>query len=1494
MGFDFTEVDLSLFDPHLGTTTTIRRGSTRALTPAQLGIYYDCVASDNQGSYVEQPNWYIDGELNLRELERAWELTSEARDNLRLSLELDQNSQELRQAVTNEVKPDIRRLDWSDSDAGTIEDRLLELLAADRRESFDLGKSPLWRLHVVRLAPNRHWLCWTIHHLISDGWSGTLVLADVFRTYGALTTGSTVSAARAQFRSYLDLLSRHGPEQTAAYWARRFSGFSAGNESISIPSAQRTPIRVDREIGSRAFAALQDFCRQHRLTVASLSTSVWSALRGAESGVLDVLVGTASAGRPPSLAGVEQISGLFMTVLPTRSTIQTSRPLVEWLADQQRMQASDRDHSQTAHLAVDGLSRPLRPASLLSFQNYPDAASFARVIEDATSGKLKVRDAILYYSYTRYPLDVTILPSDGALRLSIHASRESLTPAQAEHTADEFVHALLNVGMTRTVSDLFVGSTAIVPRRSSSFPRAAALSENIVTLFKEQLARTPDAEALRDPNGALTFKELDDSSTIVAAALRTAGVTNESAVGLDLPRGNALVLAMLAVWRAGGAFFAIDATQPRQRLRSQLSRARVEVMLTLDPDNWANEDVIALTLDSTSSKSEHVDANLTSANLAYITATSGTTGEPRLVLNQHGGLADHVRGQLTDIYPDSSIRRVAVVGSAPTSFDAFLDNILPAIGLGHLAVLNDGDKPWDPSALTDLIGAKENYVLDITPSQLGVFLSVNPALLDDVSLSGLVFGGERPSVELWSKLRASRQRASAFSIYGATECAIGSTVSVPAESEEITIGEPSEGTRILLLNDDLQAQSDGATGQIVIAGDGVGRGYAGAPRDTALAFLPDPWSPVPGARMYATGDLGQRTPSGIEFRGRQDSQVKIRGIRVDLTEIEHAFERQHGVKRAFALLTGSDRQTLGCLVQTETAQGLESVSAGVAQELPANMLPTQLAFCREMPLTRAGKIDAEVARLFLQNTNFGALPVEPLSPPQQKMCEIWADVLAVDSVGLDDDFFSLGGHSLSAIALSARVARTLRESQNVVREILRLRTPRLLCEELDGHWDYQSGFDRLIAVDRSQPIEMPAAQRRLWLLDLTGSPTERAAYNICVRLNFEGDLNRAALQAALNEVVARNEAFRLIYDMVDSRAVVRVLAPNDVSGRVIVFNSAPSASLVFDLTQPPFLAAFIEDGESGSTTFTLYLHHICVDGASLSLLHSDLIQAYASATSVTSFGVRPELDLLDYTEWQRTQFSQHDHQNSANYWARELVGAEPTFVPADHALSSKGVGTLHRSLESDVAGALKTTSAQLGYTPFDLCMSVLAEVLRTRAGTDDIMIAIPVSGRWHPQSEQMIGFLTNTLPLRLDVSGQPSLADMSAHVAGKLTSAVSHARVNYDEIISELPEGNELRLNGLGVLFQYSHRESSSTLDWGRGLRATILPTADPVARFAFSMNLTDLGNEILLECNYDPDIYLKRTIQSLIEQFSRLLLASCTDPHIAMRYLHPHNRGTL
>ena len=989
-------------------------------------------------------------------------------------------------------------------------------------------------------------------------------------------------------------------------------------------------------------------------------------------------------------------------------------------------------------------------------------------------------------------------------------------------------------------------------------------------------------------------------SSRVAHHLRALGVGPEVVVGLCLERSPAMVVGLLGILKAGGAYLPLDPDYPAERLAFMLEDAGARVLVTqsglLDSLPRGRAHIVRLDADAAAIAAAPATAPalaLDPHHPAYVIYTSGSTGTPKAVVVSHGGIPNLAAVQIDRFAITSQAR---VLQFAPLSFDAALWEMSAALAGGAaLVLMAPGQRSGD--ALARLIRAQ-----DVTHATLP------PALLADLPadlpLQTLVVAGEACAAEVVARWSPGRRMINAYGPTEATVCA--SMSDALAGAVRAPIGRPIWNTRVYVLDGGLMPVPAGVAGELYIAGAGLARGYLGRAGLTAERFVADPFGPC-GSRMYRTGDLARWRGDGVlEFLGRADAQVKLRGFRIEPGEIEAALVRHPGVAQAAVIARedeGSARRLVGYVVAAAAADagaagaGLDvaALRAHLRGSLPEHMVPSALVVVERLPLTPNGKLDrralpapepvvAEVRRL-------------PRTPQEELLCALFAEVLGLARVGIDDDFFALGGHSLLAMRLIGRIRATL-AVELAIRSLFEAPT----VAGLVGHLaDAQPGRPALQA--RARPAELPLsfAQRRLWFLDrLQGAG---AGYTIPLAVRLEGALDRAALEAALGDLVERHESLRTIFPdtlgvprqviLEGSAARVR-LAVTAVSESGLAAALAAAAGRGFELSrEPPLRAHLYALGES-EHVLLLLLHHIAGDGWSLAPLARDL-GCFYRARCGGEVALLPGLPVqyADYTLWQRAVLGDESDGASAisrqlGFWRGRLAGIpEQIDLPLDHgrpALSSYRGGSVGLTIDAALHGGLVGLARGCGASLFMVLHAGLAALLTRLGGGSDIVIGSPVAGRGEGALEDLIGFFVNTLVLRTDTSGHPSFRDLIGRVRAGNVAAYGHQDVPFERLVEVLNPARSLSRHPLFQVMLALQNTADVRFELA-GLRARLEPVATASAKFDLSLSLCErrgadgspAGIDGVLE--YAADLFDRSSIEALSLRLVRLLEGMVADP---------------
>ncbi len=880
------------------------------LSPMQQGILFHSVYSPESGVYFGQSAMRLQGPLDRAAFRRAWAGAIARHPALRTSFHWEGVEKPL-QVVHRDAEAPWEDEDWRPLPAEEQERRLDAYLRADRERGFDLARPPLLRFALIRTAADAHWFVFSSHHLLLDGWSKAVVMQEVFAEYEALRRGEAWQARRPRpYRDYVLWL--QGQELGAAerFWREHLRGFAAP-PPLALPPAEPAPAGAERfqegqiRLSEEATTALNALARGRRLTLNTITQGLWALLLARYAGSDDVVFGATVAGRPPELAGAEQMVGVFINTLPVRVRVPADARLLPWLDALQVEQAEARQYEGTPLVQVQGWAGLPRGEALfetlLVFENYPVQPA-AR--DDGE--RLRVRTARVS-ERSNYPLSMQVGPAPRLILKAIY-DRERFDGHAVRRILEQYRLLLEEVAANpdRRLAEL----PLLVPeerarvvdewnRTGTRYP-----SGSIHGLFEAQAARTPGSVALVADERTLTYAELDAEANRLAHHLRARGVGPETRVALCLERGADMVVALFGVLKAGGAYVPLDPDYPRERLAHMLADSGAALLITEErlrerlPDHAATLCVDTERAAIAAEPSTAPEVALAPENLAYVIYTSGSTGTPKGAMNQHGGVVNRLLW-MQDAYRLDATD--AVLQKTPFSFDVSVWEFFWPLATGARLVMARPGGHRDPAYLVETIRARGITTLHFVPSMLEHFLA-EPGVERCAGVRRVICSGEALPPELRARFFA-KMGGELHNLYGPTEAAVDVSAWACAADETgvVPIGRPIANTRLYVLDDEGAPVPVGVPGELFIAGIQVGRGYLARPALTAEKFVPDPFTP--GARMYRTGDRARWMPNGaLEYLGRVDFQVKLRGFRIELGEIEAALRTQDGMREAVAVV----------------------------------------------------------------------------------------------------------------------------------------------------------------------------------------------------------------------------------------------------------------------------------------------------------------------------------------------------------------------------------------------------------------------------------------------------------------------------------------------------------------------------------------------------------------------------------------------------------------
>jgi len=1479
------------------------------LSPVQQGILFHSSLTRDADPYLGQIGITLTGALDPGAFERSWQALVDRHPILRTAFTTERRGRPL-QVVLKSMPIDVRHLDWRNLDTGEQQLEMERYLAADRKQGCDPASAPLMRLALIRLAAERHRLIWTEHHLLLDGWSVPLILNELSTLYAAESKGQTVQLLPARpYRDYIDWLAKQDRPAAENYWRGLLTGFRAPT-SLSIARHDKDK---DKDGGSSdhgvqtiqveaaTLGRLRNIARANRVTFNTLVQSAWVLLLARYSGQDDIVYGATTSGRPADLDGVEGIAGPFINTLPVRLRIAPGERIGQLLRRMQEQQLETQRFEYTPLVDIQSWAGVAQGDALFEniyvFENYPAQR------ESSGDGGLAMSE-VAALEQSSFPFALVVGASDRLTAKALYA---------AGRFDDAFVAALLLHFQTileriaqepnQRIADLDM-LTAGERRRilkdwnctATGYPRHSSIPD----LFEERVRLRPASIALEWDAQTMCYGELDRQANQLAHFLREKGVGPEQVVGVRVDRGPRLIVALLAILKAGGAYLPLDGNNPRARLDYMLAESGVQVIVGEEKDApllaGAAADFVWLDRDAASIArypAESLPRETGPRHLAYVMYTSGSTGKPKGTGIEHRSVARLVKNTGYVSFSQDDV----FLQFAPLAFDASTFEIWGSLLNGARLVLFPPHLP-SLAELGQTIAGTGVTTLWLTAGLFHHMVDAHAGYLRGVRQ--LIAGGEALPIAMVRKALADLPHTLLVNGYGPTEnCTFTCCHKISlddAQGQSIPIGRPIANTQAYILDPQFGLTAPGLAGELYAGGDGLARDYRNRPDLTAERFLPNPFSAEPGARLYSTGDRARyRSDGAIEFLGRIDGQVKIRGFRIEMEEIEAVLAQHPSVRQGAAGVreseSGDSRIVAFVVLHPDAPPSLDGLREFLKSQLPTYMVPALILQRESLPLTSNGKVDRRA--LTSEQPAGTALETEtpvPQSPIEEVLAGVWRELFRLPAVGRNDDFFSLGGNSLLAMQAISRI-RDLLPAQLPLRAIFEHTTLAGLSAEIERLMRADAPESApLERAPRSAEMPLSLAQQRLWFLDRL--EPGNTFYNMHLAFRLRGKLCLEALEASLQDIGLRHESLRTQFPDRDGEPVQSILpAPRF---RLEIIRHSPSdgdvrhiadrqAHRPFDLAQDPlFRPILIRLGETDHILL-LAMHHVISDGQSVGVLLEELSQLYTARTTGANCELSPlPMQYLDYAVWERQWLNSPDMSRLTAYWKQRLNNppAAIRFTSARPRPDKRSFGgeTYSWMLPGSVSETVDTLSRREGVTKFMVLLGAYYILLRHHTGQDDLIVGADVANRNHPETQRMIGFFVNQLPLRADLSGDPSFRAFLGRVRESTLGAYAHHDLPFQKLLDVLKV--ERRLNH-AALFQ-------AKLLYQQGPAAALEFSGVEVEPFRVELNssafdlvlaLLETPHGLAATFEFDTDLLDRPAVVRMSEDFQALLTRAAAQP---------------
>ncbi|MFE9428493.1 non-ribosomal peptide synthase/polyketide synthase [Kitasatospora sp. NPDC006697] len=1436
------------------------------LTPTQAGMLFHGLAQADRGPYLQQLTFELDGVPEPERLAAVWQRVTDRTPVLRAAVAWQQVPEPLLVVRRGVVLP-VELLDWRGLTAEQREQRLAELMQRDRELGIDLDRAPLQRLLLARLGDRSVRVLWSFHHLLLDGWSLFQVLADVFAQHA---DPAAPAPERRPYRDYSAWLAEQDGAAAEQHWRQRLAGL-----------AEPTPLPYDREpreshraestaavrtaLTEPATRALEELARSAGLTVNTLVQGAWAILLSRQSGHSEVVFGTTTAGRPPELPGADTMTGLFIATLPTRAAVPVHGSALDWLRQLQQDQSEDR---RFGHLSLGriqaGTELPERATlfdSIVVFENYP-------VDEDLAAAhglRLTGLDGV---ETTNYPLALVAYPGR-TLGLRLGYDPRLLDAGTVERLA-EYLTVLLT-GLAADPHRPPARLPLLTPERREQVLRewndtaTGREPATVAELFAAQVRRTPAATAVESGGERVGYRELDALAEAVAARLAGLGVRAERPVAVLMERSVTLVAVQLALVRLGGVFVPLDGRAPRERLRATVRQAGAELLLT-DAGRAADADGLA---PQVLRPAEWTEGTLTGGfevhpdTVQYLMFTSGSTGLPK-------GVAVRQRDVAALALDRAFEGHDRVLVHSPHAFDASTYELWVPLLRGGTAVLAPPAE-LDAATVRRAIGEQGVSHLWLTAGLFRLLAQEDPGCLRGAR--EVWTGGEAVPGAVVGRVLAACPELTVVNGYGPTETTTFVTRRAFRPGDPLPaalpIGRPLDDTRAYVLDDRMQPQPPGIPGELYFAGAGVARGYAGRGGATAARYLADPFG-APGERLYRTGDLARWSGDGeLLFAGRADQQLKIRGFRVEPAEIEACLTEHQEISEAVVSLHRQPGGRKVLVAHLVAPAGLDpaALRARLAERLPDYMVPAAFVTVPELPLTANGKVDHRR----LPAPEFGTAEQahrEPATRAEQLLAGIWADLLGLERVGADENFFMLGGDSI----LSIQVVSRARAAGLAL-------TPRDLFRHPVLSALAAAAAETAPAIAGTEPVagavELTPIQH--WLLDPQPVRPEQVGQRLTVELPAEVD--EEALRQALAALWRQHDALRSRFENLDGQWR-QSCADADQPVPELLRTDAD-----FDLAAGPLLAA-VRDGDR----LVLTAHHLVVDGVSWRILLEDLETAYRQARDGQT--VRLPARTSSVREWARRLrartaagafAAEREHWRAA---ARECARPLPVELGGGNTVADTAEVTV-RLDRRQTEELLRKVPAAYRTRIDDVLLTALGRVLADWTGRERVAIGLEGHGREDQLFDDLdlsrtVGWFTSLYPVALELPDGhwgAALKAVKEQLRAVPQRGLGYGAQRYLARDPELAAAPGVSFNYLGR-FDWTAGDAALVRAVPGGLGSTEPPEAERPHLLDVVARVSD--GELELAWYYSTGRHRRETVTALAEAMAAALggiLAHCAEP---------------
>ena len=1453
------------------------------MSDIQLGMVYYSLEKESSKLYHNQSVYQVTNkDINIDILKNAIELLADKHEILRTNYNLSDYSRPL-QIVYHELPLDIEILDLSGLDKVLQETKIKNVLNNDLQLKFEFSEvKPLWRIKLIRLNKKHICFIWICHHSITDGWSTSSLITEIYDTYDKLTDNSNYLPKKlgCTYKDYVinqELIKKDN--EIKEFWkeelknSKRLDYFEFINSEISGSNIST----YYRKISKDSIKLINQFSIENSISVKNLFFTAYLLTISKLSFDKNITVGLITNNRPIHKDGIE-LKGCFLNTVPFHMYLNSKQSLLElsqWVNNKMNNLVH---YGQLSFHEILKVTHPNLKSNNPLFDtifNYIDFHVLNKIdsdfFENEKENVLNVSGHELTNTFLNFDINSTL----EGISLAITYNEDIIANELVNELADIYLSIIneININSETRINQIDLLAELSKKKLINEFNDTKVEYDsrsNINFLFLNSVKTNPNKVAIVHEDEFLTYSELNRIANIVASKIISLGCKPNSPICILNDKSIDVIISILAIIKAGCIYVPLDTRFPHERIRYIVEDSNSDlILISKNYEQVLGEITSTLTVNSNIYKSacKNVgDISINNSNL-YIMYTSGSTGKAKgSIIKQESIIRLVKNSNYINLNNNSRILQ-----KASYSFDASTFEIWASLINEGTLILSDKHKGLNANSFEKLIQKNNINVLWLTSPLFNQLVNEDPNTFK--GLKYLLVGGDVLSPFHINQVKEAYPKINIINGYGPTEnTTFTSCFNIDKKySNNIPIGKPVTNTECYILDNELEITPMGAFGELCTSGDGLALGYLNNPDLTEEKFIDHPFKD--GKRLYQTGDMARWLPNGnIEFVGRIDQQVKIRGFRIELGEIESVLQKHKNIKECVVISRNEkgDKYLCAYLVKEREIEE-EELREYLLPELPEYMIPSCFVTLDHIPLTRNGKIDHKSLPVpeIIRGKDYEA----PSNDQELSLVEIWSEVLNIpeSEISVTSDFFTLGGHSLKASILIGKIHKKM-EVEFPFRDIFKYSSIRLLSNRINQI--KRKGFESIPKAKDQDYYQLSSAQKRLYLLQQFN--LDSTAYNMPLAISLSSEFEKEKIEAIIKELISRHESFRTRFSVIGDEPVQIIDSDIEFKLEEYTIDKSELSSLQvnfirpFDLSHVPLLRAAIVDMHEAGCILLIDMHHIISDGISHEILEKEFRLLYSGATLETL-----TLQYKDFSEWQNSLKIQEKIQSQESYWLDKFKEEIPVLnLPTDYVRpitkSHEGY-MISFALDEEETKNLRLFSNNHDLTLYMSLFSVFTILLSKLSGQDDIIIGTPVAGRNHTDLNNIVGMFVNTLAIRNKINGDDLLSDFIKILRENILNAYDNQDYQFEDLVDKVSVERDTSRNPLfDVTFNLlNHTEYEGDL--------TKLDDENPVhapstSKFDLTLTASDYGKQIMLSFGYSANLFSSDTIDRYIKYFKHLV----------------------